>query len=78
MKFKMSITGDSTMKTITVRIALIVIAILVCLSAALWPAYSYNHAKAVDAGTVAVVDNNGSTIPTATKVTDSHGLRRID
>lgn len=66
------------MKTRTARIALMVIAILICLSAALWAAYSYNNGKAVDRGSVAAVDNNNITIPTAIKVTDSHGLRRTN
>ena len=66
------------MKTKTARIALMVITILVCLSAALWAAYSYSHGKAVDRGSVAAVDNNSSTIPTAIKVPDSKGIRRID
>jgi hypothetical protein len=65
------------MKAKGLKILILAVAIIICLSVALYAAYSYSQPKVTDSTSVTAVDKGGSTFMKATKVTDPD-IRRID
>ena len=64
------------MKTKVLRIALLAVAIIICLSVVLYAAHSFSQAKASKAATITATDNAGPKIVYPTKETDRGLLRK--